>query len=140
MTPTFSGRIVEWDKEKRCGWVDSEGQRIFLHSREFSERRKRAAVGDSVSFTAGTGPTGELCARNVVHLNDGGSFGLIAGAVLLALLLLPSVAAARIPVSHAMAALYALLVNLVTYALYASDKKRARTKSWRVAEATLHFW
>ena len=39
MIPQFTGRIVKWDPDKGCGWVDSDGQRLFLHWREFAERR-----------------------------------------------------------------------------------------------------
>ena len=54
MIPQFTGRIVEWDSERGCGWVEAEGQRIFLHWREFAKRRKRPAAGDEIQFTTGT--------------------------------------------------------------------------------------
>lgn len=34
---------------------------------------------------------------------------------------------------------YLLCVSLITYALYASDKKRAKADAWRISEFTLHF-
>ena len=37
MVPNFTGTIVEWDRERGCGWVDTDGQRIFLHWRDFAE-------------------------------------------------------------------------------------------------------
>ena len=161
MTPTFTGRIADWDKERGCGWVESDGQRIFLHWREFSERRKRPEVGDVIRFTAGTGPTGQLCAENAVHLNDGGRLGVVGGTVLAAVILLPSAALGRLVVgageagllrslalragvsgpaySGALIVALVLLINFVTYRVYAADKSRAREKTWRISEATLHF-
>ena len=161
MTPFFRGRIAEWDNERGCGWIESDGQRIFLHWREFAERRKRPEAGDLIRFTAGSGPNGQLCAQNAVHLNDDGRFGIFAGAVLAALILLPSVAIARIAVGRprggilvatasraqvidpgyrcAFLAGYVVLINLITYFAYVSDKARARQKDWRISEATLHF-
>jgi hypothetical protein len=58
VVPEFTGRIVEWDFAKGCGWLESDGQRIFLHWPGFAERRKRPAVGDVIRFTAATGPCG----------------------------------------------------------------------------------
>ena len=52
--PTFAGRIAECDPAKGCGWIETDGQRIFLHRREFAEWRKRPQVGDAIGFTAGT--------------------------------------------------------------------------------------
>jgi uncharacterized membrane protein YsdA (DUF1294 family) len=139
VVPEFTGRIVEWDLAKGCGWVESDGQRIFLHWRDFAERRKRPAVGDVIRFTAGTGPAGLLCARDAVHLNDGGRFGVLALLLLIGLLLLPIVAIVRLRIDARIAAPYALTTSVVAYLAYASDKMRAREKQWRVSEATLHF-
>ena len=140
MIPEFTGRIVEWDFAKRCGWVESDGQRIFLHWREFAERRKRPAVGDVIRFNAGTGPAGLLCARNAVHLSDGGRFGLGAGLLLIALLACPILAIAKLRIDPRIAGAYAVTTSVVAYLVYASDKARARAKRWRRRETTLHFF
>ena len=141
MIPQFTGRIVEWDREKGCGWMDSDGQRIFLHWREFAERRKRPEPGDEVRFTAGTGPTGEICAKNAVHVRSGGRIGLVAILLLIALLASPALAVAKLRIDPLVATAYALLVNGITYAVYASDKKRARQQQGarRTPEVKLHF-
>lgn len=139
MLPEFTGRIVEWDPAKGCGWVEVDGQRIFLHWREFAERRKRPAVGDVIRFTAGTGPTGLLCAQNAVHLNDGGRFGARAALLLLALLVFPILAIARLRIDPRIAGFYAGVTSVVAYLVYAADKARAKENAWRISEATLHF-
>jgi uncharacterized membrane protein YsdA (DUF1294 family) len=139
VVPEFTGRILEWDPAKGCGWVESGGQRIFLHWRDFAERRKRPAVGDVIRFSAGTGPTGLLCAQKAVHLNDGGRFGFGAGLLLLALLVLPAFAIAKLQVDERIAGSYAVVTSILAYVVYAFDKARARAKQWRTREATLHF-
>jgi len=101
VVPEFTGRIVEWDFAKGCGWLESDGQRIFLHWREFAERRKRPAVGDVIRFTAGSGPTGRICAQNAVHLNHGGRFSFGAGLLFLALLVFPVLAIAKLRIPEA---------------------------------------
>ena len=141
MIPQFTGRIVEWDREKGCGWMESDGQRIFLHWREFAERRKRPEPGDEVRFTAGTGPTGEICAKNAVHVKSGGRFEFVAILLLIALLASPALAVVKLRIDPAVAVVYALLVNGITYAVYASDKKRARQQNGarRTPEVKLHL-
>lgn len=98
MVPTYTGRITEWDKERGHGWVETDGQRIFLHWRDFAERRKRPEVGDRIRFTAGTGPNGKLCALEAAHLSDGGRFDFLAFLFLASLLVLPALAIARLPI------------------------------------------
>lgn len=89
MIPTFTGRIVEWDRAKGWGWINTQGQRIFLQRREFAERHKQPAVGDMIRFTAGTDTRGRICAKTAVHVNDGGRFTISNLTILLALLGLP---------------------------------------------------
>lgn len=48
MTPQFTGRSVEWDREKGYGWLETQGQRIFLHIRDFAERHKPPELGDVI--------------------------------------------------------------------------------------------
>ena len=139
MTPTFTGQIVQWDDEKGYGWVESKGQRIFLHRREFSERHKRPEVGDAIRFIVGTDPSGRTCAQSAVHVNDGGSFGAVAAAILLLLLVLPALALARLPFDGLTTGGLAMAVSLLTYLCYAVDKRRAREKQWRLAESSLHL-
>ena len=158
MIPQFTGRIVESDGEKGCGWVEADGERTFLHWREFEKRWKQPAAGDQIRFTVGTGPTGEMCAKNAVHVKGkdmaparrgrgngsslpraAGSFGFAALLLLVALLVFPVVAIAKLRIDPMVAAVYALLLNSVTYLVYASDKKRAQQGAWRIPEIFLHF-
>ena len=139
MVPNFTGTIVEWDRERGCGWVDTEGQRIFLHWRDFAERRKRPEVGDVIRFIAGTGPNGGTCARDAVHLSDGGRFGCFAMLLLGALVILPGLALAKVPLDPRFVGGYAVAISVVAYCCYAYDKAQARSRRWRVSEATLHF-
>jgi uncharacterized membrane protein YsdA (DUF1294 family)/cold shock CspA family protein len=139
MIPTFIGRVVEWDDAKGCGWIDTDGQRIFLHRRDFADRRKRIEVGDRVRFTAGLGPTGRTCARGAIHLNDGGRFGMVALLLLTALLAVPALAVAKLPIDLRAVGVYAVAISGVAYAAYARDKAQARATGQRIPEATLHL-
>ncbi len=140
MVPEFCGRIVEWDQERGCGWLKTEeGQRIFLHWHDFAERHKRPEIGDMIRFVAGRGPTGQLCATNAIHFNDGGRFRVRELLLLVSLLVLPALAIAQLPMNRQIAGIAALTISLLTYWLYLCDKQRAREKSWRIPEANLHL-
>jgi uncharacterized membrane protein YsdA (DUF1294 family) len=58
---------------------------------------------------------------------------------LVSLLVLPSLAVARLPLDGRIVAVVALVISLLTYWLYFYDKHRARAKAWRVPETNLHF-
>ena len=68
-----------------------------------------------------------------------GSFGFVAFLLLIALLVFPVLAIAKLRIDPAVATVYALLVNGATYLVYASDKKRAQQRRWRIPEIVLHF-
>ena len=140
MTPNFTGRIAEWDREKNYGWIDTEGQRTFLHIRDFAKRHKRPEVGDVVRFTAGTDRKGRTCAKDAEHLNDGGRFTVSNLIFLLGLLVLPLLAAIHLTVDHRLIGGYAVAIAAVTYFLYARDKNLARAKAWRTSETVLHLF
>ncbi|WP_269524655.1 DUF1294 domain-containing protein [Coraliomargarita parva] len=56
-------------------------------------------------------------------------------------LILPAIAGYRIAhsVNWRFLAGYLLAISLITYLLYALDKRRAKTGGWRTPEATLHL-
>jgi uncharacterized membrane protein YsdA (DUF1294 family) len=59
--------------------------------------------------------------------------------LLLALLVFPILAIAKLRIGPRIAGAYALTASIVTYVTYASDKARARAKHWRRRESTLHL-
>lgn len=140
MTPNFTGRIVEWDRQKNFGWIETQGQRIFLHIRDFAKRHKPPEVGDVIRFTAGTDRTGRTCAKEAEHVNDGGQFSSSNLIFLLALLVLPLLASLRLAIDLRIIGGYAVVIAAITYFLYAGDKNLARAKAWRTPEGVLHFF
>jgi uncharacterized membrane protein YsdA (DUF1294 family)/cold shock CspA family protein len=135
----LTGKIVEWDEQKGYGFIQAGSSRIFLHCRDFSQKHKRPTAGDDISFTLGKDSKGRSCAVNAIHLNDGGKFTVLATLLLMALLVLPVMALRHHAVDLCWIGLYALLLSLVGYGLYASDKRRALAKAWRISENTLHL-
>jgi uncharacterized membrane protein YsdA (DUF1294 family)/cold shock CspA family protein len=135
---TRTAKIVEWDDQKGYGFLQVGKGRVFLHRCEFAERHKRPAVGDVIRFTVGADAQGRTCAKDAVHVNDGGRITLLAVVVLLGLLVLPAIALHRRGANFLWVGAYALGIGAVSYGSYAFDKRRARAKERRISEAGLH--
>lgn len=138
--PEWTAKIAEWNPEKGYGWLQWGNKRVFLHRRDFSGTDRTPAVGEQVRFILGQDAQGRPCATNAVPTRGNG-FGrsLRSLGVLGVWLVLPGIAIHRSGVEVWKAAAYALTISVITYATYASDKRRARTKSWRIPEAHLHL-
>ena len=134
----LTARIVEWDVQKGFGFLQVGKNKVFLHHRDFSERHKLPEVGDVVRFTIGRDAQGRTCARNALHLNDGGRITVLAVLLLACLLILPSIALFR-RVDYRWGTIYVLAMAAVSYGCYAYDKRRAREQAWRIPERMLHL-
>jgi uncharacterized membrane protein YsdA (DUF1294 family)/cold shock CspA family protein len=135
----MEARIVDWDDTKGYGFLQVGSGRVFLHRRDFAERHKRPEVGDMIRFTVGLDARGRTCAKEAVHVNDGGRLSITTVVVLLGLLVLPAIAVVRSGVDWRWAAGYAVLISVMSYASHTLDKRRARAKEWRVSESALHL-
>lgn len=135
----MEARIVEWDDTKGYGFLQVGSGRVFLHRRDFAERHKRPEVGDVIRFAVGLDARGRTCAKEAVHVNDGGQVRMSAWVMLTGLLVLPTLAVQRSGVDWRFAAAYAGLISVFSYVSYALDKQRARERGWRIPERSLHI-
>lgn len=137
----LKGRIVEWSRERGFGYLECEGQRVFLHWREFSERHKRPEVGDVILFSFGKDRQGRPCAKEAVHHNDGGRLRWWHGLVLALLLTVPVAACWQLLDQRTFLGVVAWCVgaSALTYFAYYIDKYSARAHVWRAKETQLHF-
>jgi len=110
-----------------------------LHVRDFAEHHKKPVVGDKISFQPGQDRRGPTCAKQAVHVNDGGRITMSAWFVLTGLLVLPVLALWHGHVDWRWAGGIGLTMAVITYLAYSLDKKRARAREWRISEAGLHF-
>jgi uncharacterized membrane protein YsdA (DUF1294 family)/cold shock CspA family protein len=138
--PEWTARVAEWNAEKGYGWLQWGNKRVFLHRRDLSGTGRTPRVGEQVLFILGKDAEGRPCAKNVMSTRRG-SFGrsLLSLVLLGVLLVLPTVAIHRSEVDVWKVAAYVLTISVLTYATYASDKQRARTKGWRTPESHLHL-
>lgn len=139
VSPELTGRIIKWDADRGFGFLHTGDRRVFLHIREFSEHHKRPEPGDQIRFTLGTDDQNRPCAKNAIHLNDGGRISVPGILIPCCLMILPVFALHRKGVDLRWAVGYLLGIGVITYWQYAADKKRARARSWRISEARLHI-
>jgi uncharacterized membrane protein YsdA (DUF1294 family)/cold shock CspA family protein len=135
----LTGKLVEWNEEKHYGFLQAGRLRIFLHIRDFAERHKRPAVGDKITFIVGQDAQGRTCAKQAVHVNDGGRLTVASLLVLAGLLVLPILALRHWRVDWRWAGGIGLTMTLLAYVAYATDKRSAREKEWRRSELDLHL-
>ena len=139
MAKKLAGDLVEWNDERGYGFLLCGSNRIFVHRREFSERRKTIEKGDRLRFQAGVDERGRPCAKDVEHAGYGGRLSLTAITVCLGLLILPAVALERLFSSWLWAGGYLVGINALTAFFYWADKWKAKQGAWRVPEKFLHL-
>lgn len=142
----YTGRLIEWNSDLGYGWLQHGDKRLFLHRRDYKGRA--LSVGDEITFYLGEDLKGRVCAVNAqatistVSPSRRGSLmgGVVSLFVLLLLLVLPLIAIQRYAAFQSANIVgYFILISLITYFAYASDKRRAERSDWRISEAKLHL-
>lgn len=133
-----SGRVVEWDRQKGFGFLQSGGARIFLHRRDFTGPHRPPSVGDVITFTPGADSRGRPCATCAELARGRWPVLVRALLVVLPLTVLPALALMRVPYGGRWVAGGILAVNAITFWEFVRDRRCARNKNWRTPEKTLH--
>lgn len=58
MADRLTARLVEWNSEKRYGFLRAGSQRVFIHIHDFTELHKQPEAGDVIQFSLGTDKLG----------------------------------------------------------------------------------
>lgn len=133
-----TGILGEWDAAKGYGFVEARPRRLFVHRRAFDRHADPPEEGDLIAFLVGRDAKGRPCAVEaaVIRRSSRRWRGLL---VLPPLLVLPGLAIAQAGRwALTLLGVFAFL-SLAAFALYRVDKRRALTRSWRIAEAALHL-
>lgn len=135
---SIDGKIIEWNDKKGFGFISAFGGELkaFLHISAIENNNRRPKLDDEVSFEVKEDNKGRYNAFNVS----------IKGADLLSLtpmlglyyLFLVAMTVVVLEAPKALLAAYVVL-SVVTYGLYAIDKKSAQNGTWRIPEYTLHW-
>lgn len=134
------GRIADWDEKRGFGFVDQNGRRVFLHIREFVDPHHFPRTGDRVSFLFGQDEKGRVCAKAVRSISVSTRLCARHFFILLALLILPLLAAMKLPFDLWIIGASAMILSGISWFQYSIDKRRAKQQVWRISESRLHFW
>lgn len=142
-TVALEGVLVRWDDARGFGFVEAPGgSDVFVHITDFPRGTGRPARGDRVQVVVASGPTARrkaVSARLLGVRRMPGRRGYpswVAVAVIAASLGLAAALAAEGLLPLWLPALAAVM-SVVTFALYAADKRAAVEGRWRIPEATL---
>lgn len=160
MTPTrHSGKLITWKDDRGFGFIqpDDGGKDVFLHISELKNATRRPRENDTIRYYFTVSAAGKLRAVNAVIVGAGlresapetvrgrRTLGTASRsrwpiAELLLLAILPLVGATHFTwlTGNPWPLILYPLMSVITYALYADDKARAKQRVWRTAEGTLH--
>ncbi|MEQ9464983.1 MAG: cold shock and DUF1294 domain-containing protein [Haliea sp.] len=140
------GKIRSWDDDRGFGFiVPNKGEKdVFLHISALSNRDHRPEVGQIVTYALATDDRGRHRASKATLPGDRlpvtrkkrGAFGAVIVAAFFLLFLMASVLSGKTP---ALTLWIYLGLSLLTYLVYASDKRAARNGVRRTSESTLHW-
>lgn len=158
MQPGFcSGKLTKWKDERGFGFIQpiDGSQEVFLHISEVKDATRRPQENDTIYYHRLADSDGKIRACNAFILgarNKPASLSSpaklyrasissfpIVEVVLLSLLPLIGAIHFTWTTRNLIPLVLYPVMSLVTYALYADDKSRAKRKVWRTSEQTLHL-
>ncbi|WGV27246.1 cold shock and DUF1294 domain-containing protein [Halotia branconii] len=157
------GQLTKWKDDRGFGFIQpaNGSQEVFVHITAFKHLNRRPQVGDFIYYQLTVDKDGKARACNASMekiiskpiLQPSSSttpiefkykpIAKFSSLVLetFFLSLLPGLGSIHfaITVSNPIPLILYPVMSLITFALYASDKSRAKQKRWRVSEKTLHL-
>lgn len=156
-----SGKLTKWNDDRGFGFIQPAdgGKDVFLHVSELKNATRRPRENDTIYYYCLVNPDGKTRAvgafiagarqRSESSLNASRgnrkpgekSYSRLPIAELLLLLAFPLAGAAHFTwlTGNPLPLVLYPLMSVITYFVYADDKKRAKQKVWRTSEQTLHF-
>jgi len=143
--PRYQGRITTWKDDEGFGFItpNGGGPTVFVHIKSFTGRQKRPAGNEIVTYRLTANGAGKARAEEVAFV--GARVPQAAPVteprrllIALAVLGLLGFFAVLGKVPGRLFGAY-LVLSVITYITYASDKAAARNNRWRVHESTLQF-
>jgi uncharacterized membrane protein YsdA (DUF1294 family)/cold shock CspA family protein len=140
MTTQHTGTITTWKNDKGFGFItpDQGGQPVFFHISDLLNNQARPGEQMKVRFTLNYDQHQRPRATNIRLTQSRTALPALpfvtAGAFLLILTLWTSI----VPLPLWVPVIY-VLVSLITFSVYGSDKANAEQGTRRVPEATLHL-
>lgn len=143
----YQGRIATWKDDKGFGFIapNGGGAQIFVHINSFSNRQRRPAGNEIVTYELNVDDKGRAQARAVAFVGEkvtstGSSSQSRTPPIFACCFLMfvaASVLAGKLP--KVVLALY-VFASIVAFFAYAFDKSAAEHNRWRTKENTLHLF
>jgi uncharacterized membrane protein YsdA (DUF1294 family)/cold shock CspA family protein len=157
------GQLTTWKDNRGFGFIQpsSGSQEIFLHITAFKDLNRRPQVGDFICYQLTVDKDGKVraCNASIEEITSKAipqflsstapmkltskfrvrSSSLVLETLLLSLL--PGLGSIHLALttSNRIPLILYLVMSLITFAVYAEDKSRAKQGRWRVSEKTLHL-
>ena len=145
----YQGKITDWKDDKGFGFVtpNGGGPRVFVHIKSFSNRQRRPASNELITYELTSDARGRPQGVNIAFVGDRPSSppttvpGPGVGALIFASVFLAFVAGAVAAGKLPFVVLIAYLIgSCVAYLTYVFDKASALKGQWRTPESTLHVF
>jgi uncharacterized membrane protein YsdA (DUF1294 family)/cold shock CspA family protein len=154
-TNLCSGRLTKWNDERGFGFIQpvDKGQTVYLHISELKDSTRRPQLDDIIYYYVIAEEDGKLRADNAFilgarkkptsssrSLNDR-TTALFPIQEIVLLSILPLVGSIHFFATTRNSLPFILypVMSVLTYALYADDKSRAKRGNWRIPEQNLHL-
>lgn len=157
------GTLTTWKDDRGFGFIKPSGssQEVFIHITAFKDLNRRPQVGDFICYQLTFDKEGKVRACNAsiaeitsqpIHQSSFSakpmklrfkprlqSSSLVLETLLLSII--PGLGSIHflLNTDNPIPLILYPVMSLITFALYADDKSRAKQKRWRVSEKTLHL-
>ncbi len=142
----MKGKLIRWDAAKAFGFItpNGGGKDVFVHKKAFANRGRQPQIDDVITFSISQDPQGRYCAVKATFAGEKikaqTKNGISKFSIYLAIIFLGAiVAAALLKQLPQNLVIGYLILSLLTFFIYASDKAKAKRGDWRTPESTLHF-
>ena len=143
----YQGRITTWQDDKGFGFITPNGgdARIFVHIKSFSNRQRRPAGNEIVTYELKVDDKGRAQAAVVAFVGEqmlpssSSGYSIIPPLFACGFLIFVAASAFTGKLPKVVLALY-LVASIIAFFAYAFDKSAAKNNRWRTQESTLHLF
>ena len=142
----YKGTVVQWNHQKGFGFIQPEagGENVFFHISALSDRQSRPRMNERVSYELSVDNKNKKSAKSVMFVKAHSGLDKYTAPMSKAqgfsvlFLGLVSLCVWLFQCSYWVLIGYVCL-SIVTFAVYAHDKRAAQKEAWRTKEASLHL-
>lgn len=142
----LKGKLIEWNSQKAFGFISPNGggENVFIHKTGFENRQRVPKINDIITFSITKDKKGRYCAEDAIYSGEkliakktkgGSKFSISVAVIFMAALLIMFVLG---HMSKEMLWVY-WGISVITFLIYAYDKRKAKRHAWRTPESTLHL-